>query len=594
MLRVFIGLGLAAALITAALPLSVAARQAENPPDGPPFLFPLAGPPGPNTWLYEQHYGNTVEAFNFGDGWYMHGQGLHFGLDIETPCGTPVRAIADGVVTYVDAEGWGAGPHSLVLVHPGTGLASFYGHLLRQPPFVRGDTVKRGEVIALSGDPDLSCRSRPHLHLEIRLDHYQTALSPLSFFDMNWHMLASIGPQEHRFQQDLSAPFRWMTLETQPAVRFSANILNNYQQPWPPKLEQQPPESAAPARRLPVLPSAVQVTRTPVSLSGWNVGAWWYGDDLQAVYVLDALPGGTAVFRQPLDGSPRQPVEETLPAYRSPDGSIRIERGSAVARLTRLSDGAQWEVTTGGAYPAVSPDGTRLLWQVVYGETVPGMPEPGVRAWVSGLDGRDPRLAYSGGGRVQWLDDHRLLVSRRINYTAETQLSIIDLNAERPEPVLLGEYTNLRDVQVAPGGGTIAFYLPFQENPADSGVYVQRTTPGSVARKLPFFGAYRWRDERWLYTLSFDAGQDAHALGLADALTATHRWLTDPETLPLRVANGDWSVSPDGTRIVYIDPEDYGLYLLEFAAGEACSSCAHAPVGFPQITISSRPPAAQP
>ena len=98
--------------------------------------------------------------------------------------------------------------------------------------------------------------------------------------------------------------------------------------------------------------------------------------------------------------------------------------------------------------------------------------------------------------------------------------------------MLLGEYTNLRDVQVAPGGGTIAFYLPFQENPADSGVYVQRTTPGSLARKLPFFGAYRWRDDRWLYTLSFDASQDAHALGLADALTGAHRWLTDPETLP--------------------------------------------------------------
>ncbi|MEW6580903.1 MAG: M23 family metallopeptidase [Chloroflexota bacterium] len=579
--RVLIALGLAAALIALALPLSAAAQQAESPPDGPPFSFPLAGRPGPNTWLYEQHYGNTTEAFNFGDEWYMHGQGLHFGLDIETTCGTPVLAIADGVVTYVDAEGWGAGPHSLVLVHPGTGLASFYGHLLRQPSFVRGDTVKRGEVIGLSGDPDLSCRSRPHLHLEIRRDHYQTALSPLPFFDMNWHMLVSIGPFVHQFQQDLSAPFRWMTLETQPAVHFSANLLNNYQRPWPPKLEQQPPESAAPARRLPVLPAEVRVTRTPVALSGWNVGAWWHGDDLQAVYVLDALPGGTAVFRQPLDGSPREPVEDTLPAYRSPDGSIRIERDGGVARLTRLSDGAQWEVATGGAFPAVSPDGTRLLWQVVYGETVPGMPEPGVRAWVSGLDGGDPRLAYSGGGRVQWLDDHRLLINRRITYTAETQLYIVDLDAERPEPVLLGGYENLHDVQVAPGGEYIAFYLPFQENPADSGVYVQRTTPGSLARKLPFFGAYRWRDDRWLYTLSFDASQDAHALGLADALTRTHRWLTDPETLAIRVANGDWSVSPDGTRIVYVDPEDYGLYLLEIAGDQACSSCAHTPIRLP-------------
>src|SRR5690349_1563712 len=68
----------------------------------PPFSLPFASPPGPATWLVGQQYGNTATAFNFGKYWYGAGQGLHFGLDFAAPCGTPVTAIGDGVVAYVD------------------------------------------------------------------------------------------------------------------------------------------------------------------------------------------------------------------------------------------------------------------------------------------------------------------------------------------------------------------------------------------------------------------------------------------------------------------------------------------------------------
>jgi len=67
--------------------------------------------------------------------------------------------------------------------------------------------------------------------------------------------------------------------------------------------------------------------------------------------------------------------------------------------------------------------------------------------------------------------------------------------------------------------------------------------------------------------LSFDPAQDVHALGYVDVTTGEHRWLTDPEDLPIRVANGEWSVSPDGTRIVYVDPTDYGMYMLTVSEG---------------------------
>jgi hypothetical protein len=108
----------------------------------------------------------------------------------------------------------------------------------------------------------------------------------------------------------------------------------------------------------------------------------------------------------------------------------------------------------------------------------------------------------------------------------------------------------------------IAFFQPFQKNPDDSGVYVQSTEIGSTPHKLSFFGAYNWRDDHTLFTLSYDVTTDAHALGVVDVQSGEVRWLTDPAELPIRIANGDWSVSPDGTRIVYVDSVDFGLYLL--------------------------------
>jgi len=207
------------------------------------------------------------------------------------------------------------------------------------------------------------------------------------------------------------------------------------------------------------------------------------------------------------------------------------------------------------------------MWEEIFGQIVPGTTPPGVQVWVSGLDGKDRRRVYSySGSSGLWLDDHRLLIARRVTYTAETDLYILDVDAEPLEAVQLGAYQFLNGLKIGPGGQWIAYTLLFQENPADSGLYVQRTVPGSSWKRLDTFGAYQWRDDRSLYVLSFDAAQSAHALGVVDVMTGEHRWLTDPGDLPIRVANGDWHVSPDGTRIVYVDPADYGLYLLTIGA----------------------------
>lgn len=538
-------------------------------PDGPPFSFPLKDPAGPATWLYEQHFGNTIAAYNFGNIWYASGQQLHFGADFEAPCGTPVHAIADGVVTNIDAEGFGAGPHSVVIRHTGTGYTSLYGHLFERAPVEQWQEVSRGELIGHTGDPDGTCGSRPHLHLEIRSDNYSVSYNPLTFFELNWHMLASIGPIDQPFEQDLDRPYRWMTLEDQPDVEFGGSPLNNYRNPWPPRLEVRAPEDPPAARQLDPLGENASVTIAPVSLDAWNLNFWWDAADPDAVYVVDQVQGeGSGIFRQALDGSERTYQGAIPPAVPSPNGDVTVQHeGGGTFEIYRRTDGGQW-VWPVGNYPSVSPDGTRLLWTVYYGQVLPGTQPPGIEVWISNLDGALQRLVYrQSGGWVRWLDGHRLLIGKPVTYTAETQLYILDVDSQDLSPQFLGSFNFLRGVRVAPGGGRIAFYLAFQEIPADSGVYVLETQPGAQPRKLDFFGSFRWRDDDSLYFLSFDQSQEAHTLHLIDVNENIPRQLTDLDTQPIYVANGEWKVGPGGMRIAFIDPRDYGLYLITLADG---------------------------
>ena len=84
------------------------------------------------------------------------------GIKIAVPIGTPILAAADGVVAYAGSEVPTLG--GLVIVKHGDGWTTVYGHASRLL-VQRGQAVKRGQTIALSGD---SGADRPELHFEMR------------------------------------------------------------------------------------------------------------------------------------------------------------------------------------------------------------------------------------------------------------------------------------------------------------------------------------------------------------------------------------------------------------------------------------------
>jgi murein DD-endopeptidase MepM/ murein hydrolase activator NlpD len=214
---------------------SLPAVSAQAPVDGKPLRLPFRDPPGPDTWLLGQTYGNTVGAYRWRFTMYGASQGIHFGVDFSAACGTEVVAVADGVVLAVDNLAYGSGPHNLIIDHAELGYTSLYGHLLERPALEQSQTVRAGEVVGLSGDPAETCHGRPHLHLEIRVMQQRTRkVNPVTLIDADWDNLALIGAFGQGFERDLDEPRKWQHLADQPDSVSGGPILNDFANPWPP------------------------------------------------------------------------------------------------------------------------------------------------------------------------------------------------------------------------------------------------------------------------------------------------------------------------------------------------------------------------
>ena len=87
----------------------------------------------------------------------------HQGIDIGSPNGTPIKAAADGTVTFAGYTTGGYG--NLVVISHGNNIETYYGHASKI--YVsKGQTVSAGDVIAAVGSTGRSTGN--HLHFEIR------------------------------------------------------------------------------------------------------------------------------------------------------------------------------------------------------------------------------------------------------------------------------------------------------------------------------------------------------------------------------------------------------------------------------------------
>lgn len=95
----------------------------------------------------------------------LHVRKPHEGIDLVAPTGTPVYAIADGVLAFHGEKG--PNGQLVVVQHPGD-MLSYYAHLSAYAPNLReGMSIRRGQLLGYVGNTGRS--TGPHLHFGIKL-----------------------------------------------------------------------------------------------------------------------------------------------------------------------------------------------------------------------------------------------------------------------------------------------------------------------------------------------------------------------------------------------------------------------------------------
>ena len=86
------------------------------------------------------------------------------------------------------------------------------------------------------------------------------------------------------------------------------------------------------------------------------------------------------------------------------------------------------------------------------------------------------------------------------------------------------------------------FYLARNPDPTANGIVTIETQPDAQEQRLSWFGSWRWRDNDSVYYVPFNPQSEVHQLMYYHVPTGEQRFLTDPQTQPFTIMNGEWSV----------------------------------------------------
>jgi len=319
----------------------------------------------------------------------------------------------------------------------------------------------------------------------------------------------------------------------------------------PPSTPTAPPSTPLPALR-------------QLTTGGCCVQPFWSPDGSQLWFIDHPSPESPAgVWGVPLTGGDPQFISDR-PGYYSRDGQYLTYPVERVTYIQNVSTGENWPLPiVNGRFISISPDSTHIAWQVnssnfnLDGRTVD--------IWIANLDGSDPHQAVRlvGGGLSAWFPDSaRLLVTTRDSAGADLQLNILNLADGSLTP--LQTIKGLRGLSLSPKGSWVAYTVTFSGDPAQDGLWALSTAPNSQPIHLNTFGAFRWRSDNQLLVVPLEtiSGTPSHRLLQFDLPGGTITPLTDPTLTPFRIANGDWTISPDGSTFVFLSEADHNLWAL--------------------------------
>ncbi|HBY97549.1 MAG: hypothetical protein M5U01_16365 [Ardenticatenaceae bacterium] len=291
----------------------------------------------------------------------------------------------------------------------------------------------------------------------------------------------------------------------------------------------------------------------------------FWSADSQHVLFIDKPSAEAPVGIWDLDttrpGGPAELVSQGV-AFYTPDMAFRMVPQGDTTRLERLSDGQHWTVPAQGRPVFVAPDQKHIAWQVR--NEAQATEERTTPIWVANLDGSQPRriAQVPRGNLYGWLSHDRLLWRGRDSLNApEDALYNYSLATGTVETLARGAW--IEGVLPSPGGSWIVYYVTRDKVSERNGLWLLRTASATSYRVVDtLFGAYQWRDDSHLLLIPLDPTAPSHQLWELDTQSLQSHRLTDPQTTPFKIADNDWSVSPDGRSVVFVGSEDHNLWLL--------------------------------
>lgn len=336
-----------------------------------------------------------------------------------------------------------------------------------------------------------------------------------------------------------------------------------------------PTRTPPPTPTTPPTPSPTPPPRPrQITDGGCCVAPTWSPDGRKVIFLdrpSDNAP--TAYYGVDVTTAGAKPeVFEARVAQWTGDFKYITTRGDGFATVERPADGKTWRINTGrcgtiaptGCQVSLSPDRQQVVWSITAEATGP-FENRHTQIRLANIDGSNVRtiasLLSTRAGASWFPDGRRLLVSGRPDTTTQDiAFWVLDLADGSMKEILRGERINRG--ALSPDGQWLFYSIVLDDDPDRNGLWIIRTD-GTGQRKLPFFGPSAWRGDNKLVYIPFQPETTSHSVWEYDVAKNTTRPLTDPKTTPFKISFGDWSLSPDGNRIVYMSADDRNLYVLD-------------------------------